>query len=391
MTIRLPHDAHGYDYEDQVCSILLAHGYYLETRLILKKGLEEVLEFDAIATPVNNHKDRKVVEVKSGKWGISDIFKLYGQVMYTAESGAWLFHKKAAPDTKKQAISEVTEKVPVSTININIGAENQVEEVPAGLTIPDDVATVIFSTSWWSRSAERIAQSRFRDWCKSQTNPPEVVSSAQTYLSSMDECLFKQNPLARVNALYDAYKAAPQITSSLIDHLATSEKSDIGAVRKTVFGNNGRPHIQYVAAQEYRARVAIMKNAYNALLDEEATQEKNRSGSSLSEIIQMLLPASFRNGMRALRSYPYANHIPFFYQVFVEVLGGFYIPDDEREMDFMAKATGIPPEQIPAALEILDAFFPIEKGWVHDGDKVRFLKGLPAYLKGAGCFARENI
>lgn len=38
MPIRLPQDAHGYDYEDQICALLLAPGFYLETRLILKKG-----------------------------------------------------------------------------------------------------------------------------------------------------------------------------------------------------------------------------------------------------------------------------------------------------------------------------------------------------------------
>lgn len=64
MSIRLPKNAIEYDYEDQVCALLHAHGYYLETRLILKKGSEEVLEFDAIATPTNDYKNRKVVEVK---------------------------------------------------------------------------------------------------------------------------------------------------------------------------------------------------------------------------------------------------------------------------------------------------------------------------------------
>jgi hypothetical protein len=68
MTIKLPKDPKDHDYEDQISAMLLASGYYLETRLILKKGTEEVLEFDAIVTPVNDYTNRKIVEVKSGGW-----------------------------------------------------------------------------------------------------------------------------------------------------------------------------------------------------------------------------------------------------------------------------------------------------------------------------------
>ena len=120
MSITLPKDPKDHDYEDQIAAMLLASGYYLETRLILKKGSEEVLEFDAIATPTNDYTNRKIVEVKSGAWGVSDLFKLYGQMMYTNHKSAWLIHKKATSETKKAAIQELSTKIPVSTIYINV-------------------------------------------------------------------------------------------------------------------------------------------------------------------------------------------------------------------------------------------------------------------------------
>lgn len=391
MPIRLPKNAIKYDYEDQVCSLLHAHGYYLETRLILKKGSEEVLEFDAIATPTNDYQNRKVVEVKSGKWGISDVFKLYGQVMYASERHAWLIHKKPTTKTKKKAIQEVCGSVPVTTININIDDDGELENIPDGLDIPTNISECIFITSWWSRSAERIAQSKFRSWCKGHAEPPEPIDNAQSYLSELDECLFKKSPLSRVDALYDAYKAYPQITSSLINYVSKNSKDDLKTVRRSVSDEYGRPYLQYVMAQEFRARLAIIKNAYDAILEEADSESKKGKLFTWKSLIRTLLPDSFNNGMDALSKFEYAQHVPYFLQLFVEVFGGFYCPTDDRELLQLSQASGMPVDKIPEALALLDMFFPIPRGWMHEGDGVNFLKGVPAYLRGAGCFAREDL
>lgn len=391
MSIRLPRDAKEYDYEDQVCSLLHAHGYYLETRLVLKMGSEEVLEFDALATPTNDYQNRKVVEIKSGKWGISDIFKLYGQVLYTSENHAWLIHKKAATETKKKAIQDVCGSVPVTTININIEEAADSENIPFGLEIPENIAKSIFSTSWWSRSADRIAHSKFREWCRGHADIPAPIQNAQNYLSDLDECLFKKTPLSRVDALYDAYKAFPQVTSSLISHVEKNSKDDLQTVRRSVSDQYGRAYLQYVMAQEFRARIAIIKNAYDAILEEANSESKKGNAFTWANLIKTLLPDSFKSGMDALSKFEYAQHVPYFLQVFIEVFGGFYCPTDDRELIQISHATGIPVEKIPEALALLDMFFPIPKGWMHQGDGINLLKGVPAYLRGAGCFAREDL
>lgn len=391
MSIRLPQNAHGFDYEDQVCSLLLAHGYYLETRLILKKGTEEVLEFDAIATPIDDYKNRRIVEVKSGKWGISDLFKLYGQTMYTEEIGGWLIHKSIVSKTKQEAIKEVTSSVPVSTLCINLDDSERSGTIPTALEIPADIAHTVFTTSWWSRSADRVAQSKFRSWCKGHAELPDTIKSSQQYLSALDEYLFKKSPLARVRALYKAYMDAPHITSSLVNYVADKKGEPLRNVRHSVVDNGNRPHLQYVMAQEFRARIAIMKNAYDALLEETDSQQKQGNTFTIQGILKALLPESFRSGMEALERYPYAQQVPYFFQIFIEVFGGFYCPNDERELAQISQATGIPIEAIPPALELLDKFFPIANGWIHHGDRVKLMKGVPAYLRGAGCFAREDL
>jgi hypothetical protein len=391
MTIQLPRDAHGYDYEDQVSALLLARGYHLETRLILKKGTEEVLEFDAIATPVTNYENRSIIEVKSGGWGISDIFKLYGQVMYMDEQDARLIHKKPVSDTKKLAIDDVIKHVPVIPLHVNIDSDDPLGAIPSGLEITDDLTTAIFLGSWWARSAERVAQKRFRDYFKSFQEPPEVVECAKIYVDAIAECLFKKTPLSRVDALYDAYKEAPKITSSLIEYIVENSDASTQAVRASAFNNHERPYLQHVAAKEFGARISIVKNAYDAVLRERNIRESDGIDWSWDDLIKSILPVAFRHGMEELAEFPLPNNIPFFLQVFIEVFGGFYYPKHDRENNAISEATGIPVDLIPDALGLLDIFFPISNGWLFKGDEIHMLKGVPAYLRGAGCFTRDSL
>lgn len=271
MAIRLPKDPKDHDYEDQVAAMLLASGYYLETRLILKKGTEEVLEFDAIATPVNDYFNRKVVEVKSGGWGVSDLFKLYGQTLYTQHKSAWLIHKQSVSPTKLEAIAEVCKSVPVKALYINLhdkATKEASDDIPPSIEMPQDVRNLLFATAWWSRCADRVAQARFKQWVKSDTSGTEIITKARLYCAQLEASLFKDTPIRRADAMYDAYKEAPQLTSSLIKHVVGTSKQDLKTVRRSVTDNAERPYLQYIMALEQKARIAIIKNAYDALAAE---------------------------------------------------------------------------------------------------------------------------
>lgn len=397
MTIQLPKDPKDHDYEDQIAAILLASGYYLETRLILKKGSEEVLEFDAIATPTNDYTNRRIVEVKSGSWGMPDLFKLYGQTMYTNHEAAWLIHKKATSTTKKAAIQDLSENIPVSTIHINLAeqpAKTEYEEIPEAIAMDEKLRNLIFVVAWWSRSGDRVAQGRFKAWTKSDTTEAEAIKKARVYCGQLEESLFKSSPLARADAIYDAYKKAPQLTSSLINHVVSSTGETLKQVRHSVTDTAERPHLQYIMSLEHKARIAIIKNAYDTILGEKLKTHDMLpwSEKTWDTIYKTILPSSFQEGMKCLDAHPKAQHVAFFLQVFIEVFGGFYFPDDNDELQSIAAATGIEPSEIPEMIAMLDSFFPIQYGWIYkaDGD-IHFIKGVPAYIRGAGCFAREYL
>ena len=389
MPIRLPKDAKHYDYEDQVCAALAAAGYYLETRLILRTENEEVLEFDALATPVKDHSNRCAVEIKSGRWGVPDIFKLCGQILYTDERRGWLIHKQPSAEQKRRAIDTVLKAVPVDVIHFDVGSQQELS-IPfeRGLELKDEVIWRVFVASWWARSASRVAQDRYRSWTKSFDPLPELVANARGYIDTIGESVFIKSPLDRVTALYDAYKDAPQLTSSLLQHAAEIGGHELTRIRSDVFNKSERYGLQFAAAQEHRARFAIIKNAYDAVLEAQARDDKRRPWGGLK---LAFLPASFLQGLRALETVPYAAHVPYVLQVFVDVFGGYLFPGDDRELVAIADSTGVEPDQVLPAIQLMDEFFPIPGGWLHAGNGITFLKGVPAYQRGTGCFTREAL
>jgi hypothetical protein len=194
--------------------------------------------------------------------------------------------------------------------------------------------------------------------------------------------------------MYDAYKESPQLTSSLINHVVNTSGEDLKKVRRTVTDNAERPYLQYIMALEHKARIAIIKNAYDALIAEKAGAGDGEpwSGGSWDALYKEFLPAAFKDGMQALDASPYAQRAAFFLQVFIDVLGGFYFPADPEDVKLVSQMTDVPTDTVPQMVAMLDSFFPIPGGWVYKGDKgVDFIKGVPAYVRGAGCFARESL
>jgi hypothetical protein len=393
MTIRLPQDPKELDYEDQIAAALLATGHYIETRLALKKGTEEVLEFDAIATPINDYQNRKIIEVKSGDWGSGDIFKLYGQMAFTGNNAGWLIHKKNLSASKQAAVEEIAKKLPVTTIHIDNSTDYPFSKMPIGLELSDKAKEVIFSTSWWVRSAERIAQGRFKNWLKSHNPQPLIIEKTKLYKNAIDESLFKESPLNRAHSLYNAYRICPSLTSSLIEYISSNGSETVSTVRDSANNEGEKLYLQYVMALEIQARIAIIKNAYDQILLEKDKMKIDSpwNGMTWDTIYKSILPESFKSGMITLDSYQHANKIPYFLYIIIEVFGGYYFPNNQNELNAISETTGIPEDDIPKALSFLDSFFPIPKGWIHQGNGVNLIKGVPAYIRGAGSFSREEL
>ena len=73
----------GRELEDYVASMFQAAGYYVEKN-IRQRDVTDVLELDAVATRYDGPVPISVLaEVKGGRWGFPDIFKVAGWMAYS--------------------------------------------------------------------------------------------------------------------------------------------------------------------------------------------------------------------------------------------------------------------------------------------------------------------
>ena len=80
--VHLPTLPTGKEFEEYISGCLQLGGYYIE-RNIVERDVEEVLELDIILTSYSTlAPEITLVEVKSGDWGFSDLFKVRGWMDY---------------------------------------------------------------------------------------------------------------------------------------------------------------------------------------------------------------------------------------------------------------------------------------------------------------------
>ena len=70
------------DYEEYICAFFQSGGLYVE-KSIIHRETEEIMELDIIINDFNESGvTKKLIEIKSGGWGFSDIFKVKGWLVY---------------------------------------------------------------------------------------------------------------------------------------------------------------------------------------------------------------------------------------------------------------------------------------------------------------------
>ena len=99
ISLRLPKIPRDSYYEDYVAALLNAGGYYLQRSIHRYVEGVEMLELDVVATKISaDTVEKTVIEIKSGNWGIKDVFKVVGWLQYLQiknATGAFIFQNEA--------------------------------------------------------------------------------------------------------------------------------------------------------------------------------------------------------------------------------------------------------------------------------------------------------
>lgn len=372
----------GADLEDQVAALFQAAGYFVEKNIVDAQP-STILELDVVATKYSGGRPEPcLVEVKSGGWGFTDIFKVSGWMTYLGiKRGAFFTTTRHAGP-----VELVSEKA--CSLGISYMFEPSMEFASvvdqfskAGFVPPRSEAAIDI----WRLSA--TAERDLAKVLKTSKVAPRSRSAAWEYFQLINNGVFLEKDIGtRAQLLYEAYQKHPKLTGAAAAEIASfpfDPRSPMAAdsVFREALVEGKHPLMQACMYLEHRARLAILKAAIDIL-----------STSGVGGLALPSLPANFTQALGRLACHPHFRQYPYLWQTFLWSWGGFVLADKlDEEFRALSVETGVPEDEVPGSLALLDELFPIsgEQSWTTDlpGTSLRIVKLVPAPFRRVGTAA----
>jgi hypothetical protein len=156
------------------------------------------------------------------------------------------------------------------------------------------------------------------------------------------------------------------------------------------------PWIQALMQAETTARLAIIKNAMDDVTERGALpppQGVLKIGALSLPVLLHSLPNSFKDGLAFVQHHAHGPRLPYLFQVFTELLGGFLAYQDNGELELVETLTGIPKTEVVDCVKIIDRFFAPDGGTMFyvQANELLCMKMVPGVGRGGGAFFRRQI
>ncbi|MBS9405688.1 hypothetical protein KG088_19090 [Halomonas sp. TRM85114] len=373
-SVSLPELPKDVEFEDYVAAYLQAAGFFIE-KSVIDRGEAEVLELDIIFTNYVENKPpfEKLIEVKSGGWGFSEIFKMLGWGQYLNIKNLTLvvcqekpnqeFYVRKANDIGVKLICHPNDEEHISRSDLLEGAH------------ADSVDVSCWRFSYWM---ERALLKRLKDKKKSLKNRKSYKAMDDYYHDINSSVFFSKNVIKRADKLYTLYKLYPNLSRKVANESVGSDFDyDYEKIPSHIFNNtfyhSKLTDITLSTFIEHRSRIAILKAAVDFTLfkdnnvQERIEEEANYFGINFS--LKDLLPETFLTALDSIKNEPYFYRYPVFWQNFMWLFGGFVLNDyKDDEYQLLSKKTGIPVQEIDSALAAYEKLFPFSNGWFKEAD-----------------------
>ncbi len=400
--VKLPKIPKDEFYEDWVAATLCASGYYVDRRISLTDPTN-ILELDVVTSKFESGKVSKtIVEIKSGKWGFPDLFKVRGWLDYLSfDKGAFV-----SLNCKKQDynyIQQEAQKINVSLTNVEITSTSiSADEFISYWNIP---------TIDTMHKKCAIAILRYAFWLERKMFDEYIVPMARGDKPLLDAVLIKKSILdVNVHSFFiaDPYTRLHRVFKSFIEHRNLTQRidtylngGDINDIENATLSQSSFSRLYYdVEPQKDRLHASLYSELICRLTVLKLCVEEIIKCDNLDEFIQWFekssLPSkNIKEGIEKLKEQSYYYLYPHFWQIFIYVFGGFILmskKDDEYLL--LSELTGIPVEGVDNALSAFDILFPIpHKSWLFDKPRtcIRILRFMPLPISGLGANFRRFV
>jgi hypothetical protein len=402
ISVSLPDLPREKEFEEYISAFFQSSGNYIE-RNITKKG---VLELDIIATDYYLSLPKiKLLEVKSGGWGFSDLFKVRGWMYYLKISkGALITRKESSKKSDINFSKEIARKLHIDLVAIpDLDKSKKVlSKLISNRTI-EDVDILTWRFSYW---VERNLLKHLNHKKRFDPNKKCFKALEDYYFKVNSKIFFTKNIVQKVNELYSTFheyshisaKCGNEILGNIFDDECNTVPTQIF---QDTYSKCNYNDIQISTFIEHRARLAILKNAVDYMLYRETATNKAKTSDVIKKTsglkISLLgsLPGSFKNALETISKQKYFYLYPVFWQWFMWIFGGFILKDYENEeYKALSQKTGIPIEEIPNAFEAYQILFPLDGGWFIDlspTSNIKKLKMFSVPFMGIGAIYRRLL
>lgn len=311
-SVALPTIPEGLHLEDYIAAFLSCGGFYTEKSLV-ESGETQVLELDILAwRPRDAPPRHDLFEVKGGKWGFSDVFKVYGWKTYLQPRGVNAAHI-IAPSRGQSAkevdyIRDKCAEIGVTLIDYNDldNLDSKLKDIELTPANTERVDHIIWRFSFWlERQMQKVVTTN-RNSLKDLRAPQEVFEYQELIRNGL---LQARDVRDRLASLYQAHFGH--------QYLAKSVAAEIGGITWTAENPPGSSHwnqalyegkhalVQTAMYYQHRARLDILKGAVEyALLKKHDVLPPPRTINFLGfEMKQDFLTQQFLFGCR--KSFPH--------------------------------------------------------------------------------------
>lgn len=358
--ISLPEIPRDNDYEEYICAFLQAGGLYIEKNIIYREEAE-ILELDILATDFHSdevHKD--LIEIKSGNWGFSDIFKIKGWLVYlNLPKGSFIVQKQV--DRMDYLVRKANE-LSIGLID-NSDLSKTIEALGGMMSkrpSEADVQTIRYAYLLERKQLKRIKA------LKRENQAVRCYSHLDDYFFTVNcHSFFAESAIKRINKLFKLYIDHKNISAKIDNELNGGNYDDeVPSISRSTYVDtfyNANDNIfQTSLFVEHHARVTLLKSCIEHLIKK---TDGDFSDDIMDQFEYLTLPRNIREALAQIVKEKYFHLYPTFWQWFTYVMGGFILTDiEDREYELISEKTGIPVEEIPNAFDAYNKLFPREEG-----------------------------
>ena len=189
------------EYEDFIAAILQSCGYYLE-RGIIHRIKQDVLELDIVSSKFSKENvDRTISEIKSGGWGLPDIFKVRGWMDYLNLGKASFIVQH--PNQTMEVSKSIASKINVVLIN---NQDLDCSELFSAYSInKEEITDEIIESYRYAFALETEMILYLRSRVKSDSKKIGFQMLEKYLFEINSNSFFVNTPVDRIKKLFDAY------------------------------------------------------------------------------------------------------------------------------------------------------------------------------------------